>query len=746
MQGVGFRPFVYALAARVGVFGYVANDRRGVVIEIEGSGCATADFISRLTGEAPPLAVIERVSTQPIAVRGECEFRIIASRDSGARQTMIAPDTATCADCLREIFDPSDRRYRYPFTNCTNCGPRFTIVRDTPYDRPLTTMSGFEMCGLCAREYHDPADRRFHAQPISCPDCGPRLTLLDRDDRELPDEPIAMAAQLLGAGRIVAIKGLGGYHLAAAAADDAAVGALRSRKHREDKPFAVMVADIAAAMGLAALDEVEARVLAGARRPIVLVRRRSDAALAQAVAPGNRYIGLMLPYTPIHHLLCERFGGPIVLTSGNVSDEPIAYHDDDARRRLGVIADLFLLHDRPIQTRTDDSVVRVFAGREMPIRRSRGYAPQPLALPLSARRPLLACGAELKNTFCVARDHHAFLSHHIGDLENYQSLRAFSEGIEHFCRLFEVDPQTVVHDLHPEYLSTKYALDLQGVELLGVQHHHAHIAACLADNSEQGPAIGVAFDGLGYGADATLWGGEFLIADLRGFTRAGYLELVPMPGGTAAIRQPWRMALSYLDAIFGDRVPTDLGVFQRNRRFWNGVARALRARVNSPMTSSAGRLFDAVAAIVGTRDVVNYEGQAAVEFEQMADVLERGAYRAGRTESDAIRLCGADLVRAVTDDLRAGAPREIVAARFHNGLAQAIAEVCAAVRSKHGLGTVALSGGVFQNALLLERTCRRLERLKFRVLTHSRVPANDGGIALGQAAIAAARGYVFASA
>jgi hydrogenase maturation protein HypF len=426
-----------------------------------------------------------------------------------------------------------------------------------------------------------------------------------------------------------------------------------------------------------------------------------------------------------------------VLTSGNVSDEPIAYQDDDARRRLAAIADVFLVHDRPIHIRTDDSVVRVFGGREMPIRRSRGYAPQPLTLPFAARRPLLACGAGLKNTFCVVRQCHAFLSHHIGDLANYQSLRAFSEGIEHFCRLFEVHPRLVVHDLHPEYLSTRYAADLDGVELLGVQHHHAHIAACLADNSEQGPAIGVAFDGLGYGADATLWGGEFLIADLGGFTRAGFFEPVPMPGGEAAIKQPWRMALAYVEAIGCE--PEGLAVYQRNRRHWNAVAAALHSRVNSPRTSSAGRLFDAVASIAGVGDLVNYEGQAAVEFEQIADGSERGAYRAAFTESEAIRISGADLVRAAIDDLRGATPREIVAARFHNGLARLVADVCETIRRKHGIATVALSGGVFQNGLLLARTCERLERLRFRVLTHHRVPANDGGIAFGQAAIGAAR-------
>jgi hydrogenase maturation protein HypF len=739
VQGVGFRPFVYALAKRLGLGGYVANDQRGVIIEVEGDPPTVAEFIAGLQSDAPVLASVDRLSTTRIAALGEGEFTIVDSRSEGSSQTLIAPDTATCADCLHEIFDPSDRRYRYPFTNCTNCGPRFTIIRETPYDRPFTTMAGFAMCALCAREYHDPGDRRFHAQPISCPDCGPRLRLIDRSGEEPLGEPIDIAVLLLAAGYILAIKGLGGYHFAAAAANEAAVSTLRARKHREDKPFAVMAADIRVARRLAFIDDAEERALSCARRPIVLVRRRPQAPLAGAVAPGNRFLGVMLPYTPLHHLLCDALGAPIVLTSGNVSDEPIAYRDDDAMERLGAIADFFLTHDRPIHIRTDDSVVRVFSGREMPIRRSRGYAPAPLTLPLATRRPILSCGGELKNTFCLARDRSAFVSHHVGDLENYQSLRAFTEGIEHFRRLFELSPQIVVHDLHPEYLSTKYAMDLRGVELMAVQHHHAHIAACLADNGEQRPAIGVAFDGLGYGADSTIWGGEFLVADLCGFQRAGYFEPVPMPGGAAAIRQPWRMALAYLDLLYGDELPAGLEVFKRNRSRWSAVAAAMRARVNSPMTSSAGRLFDAAAAIAGLRDQVNYEGQAAVEFEQMADITERGGYRAGIVRSEAIRISGADLVRALVDDVRAGTPPGIVSARFHNGMVQAIVTVCDIIGGEHDLNTVALSGGVFQNALLLERTSQRLQMRGFRVLTHSRVPANDGGIAFGQAAIAAAR-------
>ncbi len=740
MQGVGFRPFVYALAARLKLGGYVANDQRGVSIEIEGPSHQIERFICGLRNEAPILASIERIAIADIAALGEARFTIADSRAQGPRHTLIAPDTATCADCLREIFDPADRRYRYPFTNCTNCGPRFTIIRDVPYDRPATTMAAFAMCALCAREYHDPSNRRFHAQPICCPRCGPRLRLIDRAGKEIRGDPIDAAARLIAAGYIVAVKGLGGYHLAAAAANETAVGALRARKHREDKPFAVMAADLGSARQLGLLDEAEERSLAAGRRPIVLVRRRPDARLAASVAPNNRFVGLMLPYTPLHHLLCERLGQPFVLTSGNLSDEPIAYDDDDAVERLGGIADFFLTHDRPIHIRTDDSVVRVHGGRELPIRRSRGYAPAPLSMPISARRPLLSCGAGLKNTFCLMRERSAFVSHHIGDLENYRSLRAFADGIDHCRRLFEIDPQVVAHDLHPEYLSTRYAMDLRGVELLAVQHHHAHIAACLADNGEQGPVIGVAFDGLGYGADRTFWGGEFLVAGFDDFRRVGHFESVPMPGGAAAIRQPWRMALAYLDSIYGAEVP-DLEVFRRNRAQWNGVRAAMRAGVNSPLTSSAGRLFDAVAAIAGIRDAVNYEGQAAIEFEQIADHREKGAYCVEVFGSETIRIAGAGLVRAAVDDLRAGAAPGIVAARFHNAIAQAIVSVCEIIRDASGLNAVALSGGVFQNLLLLQRASQRLRARGFRVLTHSRVPANDGGIALGQAAIAAARDW-----
>jgi hydrogenase maturation protein HypF len=538
VQGVGFRPYVHGLANRFGLSGRVGNDTAGVFMEIEGAEQAVSEFLATLPAQAPPLAVIEHVRTHSLAPTGEPGFHIVSSHAAGRRDTLISADTATCDDCLREIADPADRRFEYPFTNCTNCGPRFTIVQDVPYDRPLTTMAPFEMCPACSREYHDPADRRFHAQPVCCPACGPRLRLMDASGAELPGEPIAAAAELLRAGAVLAVKGLGGFHVAALAADAAATAELRARKHREDKPFAVMVADLDGARQLCEIDPEGERLLSGRRRPVVLLPRRPDAPVAPALAPGNRNLGLMLPYTPLHHLLLREIAAPIVLTSGNISDEPIAYQDDDARQRLTGIADAYLTHNRAIHMRTDDSVVRVFRGAELPVRRSRGYAPEPLTLAQPVSCPILGCGAELKSTFCLARGRHAFMSHHIGDLENYETLRSFTEGVEHFRRLFDITPEIVAHDLHPEYLSTKYAVDLADVELVGVQHHHAHIASCLADNGDAGPVLGVAFDGTGYGSDGTLWGGEFLLADLTGFQRMAHLVPVPLPGGAAAIRQP----------------------------------------------------------------------------------------------------------------------------------------------------------------------------------------------------------------
>jgi hydrogenase maturation protein HypF len=758
VQGVGFRPFVYSLATSLGLAGLVGNDTDGVFAQVEGPEPAVAEFLARLEAEAPPLARVDRVTATAVPLTGAAGFLVAPSDRAGPRRVLVSADAATCADCLRELADPADRRFGYAFINCTNCGPRFTIVRDVPYDRALTTMASFEMCAQCAAEYQDPANRRFHAQPTCCPACGPRLVLAAPDGVAVDGDPLMAAASLLKSDKVLALKGLGGYHLACDAASETAAKALRGRKHREDKPFALMAADVAAAARLCVIDDAAAAALTSSPRPIVLLARLGNARVAAAVAPGNRQLGVMLPYTALHHLLLAAAGRPIVLTSGNVSDEPIAYADDDARHRLAGLADAVLSHDRAIQVRTDDSVVRIFGGRERLVRRSRGYAPEPVPVSVPFTRPVLACGAELKSTFCLAADSRAFLSQHIGDLQNAETLRSFTEGVAHFGRLFEITPQVVAHDLHPDYLSTRYALALAESGLPGapagagpgeiglcpVQHHHAHIASCLADNGEPGPVIGVAFDGTGYGTDDTIWGGEFLTADLTGFDRAGHLSPVPMPGGAAAITQPWRMAAAYLDAANpADDHSRALGVARRNERSWDAVTAMGRRGVNSPLTSSAGRLFDAAAAILDVRDAVSYEGQAAIELEQLADPAEQTGYRAavrqGGGTGEPILADGADLIRAICADLAAGVPRETVAARFHHGVAALIEDCCAEIRDRTGLSAVALSGGVFQNMLLLRQTVHRLEARGFGVLLHARVPCNDGGISLGQAVVAGAR-------
>ncbi|MEP6698026.1 MAG: carbamoyltransferase HypF, partial [Pseudonocardiales bacterium] len=719
--------------------GWVGNDTSGVFVEAEGTPAALAALVNALSTEAPPLARVEKVSSRPVPATGETAFAIVASRSPGDRMVLIAPDAATCADCLREMADPTDRRFGYPFVNCTHCGPRFTIVRKTPYDRPFTTMAGFAMCPRCAAEYADPGDRRFHAQPACCPACGPRLCLLDAQGRQCAGDPIAAAVSRLRAGAVLAVKGLGGYHLSVDAGEQHAVATLRSRKHREERPFALMVADLQAAAALVEVDPAEAALLSDIARPIVLLRRRPAAAVADAVAPGSPFLGVMLPYTPLHHLLLAAHGGPLVMTSGNLSDEPIAFRDADAADRLAAIADAFLVHDRPIHTRVDDSVARVVSGRAQILRRSRGYVPRPIPLPWAFPRHVLACGPELKNTFCVGRDNNAFLSHHIGDLENFETFSSLTTGITHFCQLFDIRPEIVAHDLHPEYLSTKYALEQPDVELVGVQHHHAHVVSCLAENAADGPVIGVAFDGLGWGGDGTLWGGEFMIADRVGFERAAHLAPVPLPGGTMAVRQPWRMAAAHLEAAFAGDLPGGLDVVDRQGRRWTDVLGAAAAGVNSPLTSSVGRLFDAVAAVLDVRDVVSYEGQAAIELERLVDPAETGDYPASLTGAPVVQIDCGEIIRAIAADVTRGVPVPVIAARFHNTMARVVVEVCTRIRDDRGVGTVALSGGVFQNVVLLTGCVSRLGAAGFRVLTHSVVPCNDGGISLGQAVIAGAR-------
>jgi hydrogenase maturation protein HypF len=703
VQGVGFRPHVHRLATRHRLAGTVLNDGDGVVIDVEGGRSELDAFAAELVDDAPPLARIGSVSVEALATVGRERFEIVASEGRGAT-ALVPPDVATCDDCLRELFDPSDRRYRYPFVNCTSCGPRFTIVTAVPYDRPNTTMAGFPLCDDCRREYEDPSDRRFHAEPIACPACGPTLSA-----------PLEEAVAVLAGGGIVAVKGLGGYHLACDATDDAAVERLRARKRREEKPLAVMTGDPSA---LAALDSGERALLESAARPIVLARRRSGAPLAASVAPGSPWVGLLLPYTPLHHLLLHDVGRPLVMTSGNLTDEPIAIDDDDARRRLGDVADLVLSHDRSIHRRCEDSVVR----QRFPIRRSRGLVPEPIELPVPSPVPLVAVGAQLKSTFCVVRGAEAFVSPHLGDLDGEAAFRAFRADLALYLDMLAVEPEAVACDLHPQYLSTRWAHD-QGLPLVEVQHHHAHAAACLAEHGRTGSARALVLDGTGYGPDGTLWGGELLLADLAGYERLAWLDPVPLPGGEQAIREPWRVAAAYLERA-GRPVP-----WAR----WPLVRQSLT--VNAPLSSGAGRLFDAVAAVLGVRETVSYEGQAAIELEQLAADVPAQPYACRVRDG---RIVGADLVAAVADDLVAGRPRSEIAAAFHEGLAEALVRACAAAESRHA-GAVLLSGGSFQSLRLLDAVAGRLGSAGLEVLEHRRVPPNDAGISVGQAAVAAAR-------
>jgi len=735
---VGFRPFVWREATRRGLAGWVGNDAAGVVLEAEGSAEAVASLLGALSSP-PPLARVDEIRSESLAPSGEVGFEVRVSAAVGPLRALVSPDTATCDECLAELHDPADRRFGYPFINCTNCGPRYTIVQSVPYDRSRTTMAPFPMCADCQAEYDHPGDRRFHAEPVCCPRCGPTLRLLlsSAPDHEVP-EPIPTAVRLLAGGAVVAVKGLGGYHLAVDARNEEAVAALRRRKHREERPLALMVEDVSAARALCEIGDEELALLTSAARPVVLLRRRPSARVAASVAPGVPTLGLMLPYTPVHALLLEAWKGPLVLTSGNLSDEPIAFVDADAVTRLSTIADAFLMHDRAIRTLVDDSVVKVVRHRAVPIRRSRGYVPHPVVLAQECAEPILAVGAALKNTFCIARGRQAFVSHHIGDLDNYATLQSFHDGIAQLGALLDVVPTVVAHDLHPDYPSTRYAHDLDDMRLIGVQHHHAHIASCLADNRVTKRVIGVAFDGLGLGTDGTAWGGEFLLADLDGFARVAHLDQVAMPGGDAAAREPWRMAAAHLDAAYAGDLPPGLAVTARQGRRWEQVLSAARAGVNTLPTSSAGRLFDAVSALLGVRDDVSYEGQAAIELEHLADPSETGSYAVEVSEDPVARVDVGQLIRAVCDDLRAGLPVPVIAARFHNALADVVLGVCSRLREEHDLGTVALSGGVFQNARLLDGCLDRLESRGFEVLTHHVVPCNDGGISLGQAAVAAA--------
>ena len=745
VQGVGFRPFVYRLAHDYNLRGWVRNTSGSVEIEIEGDEESLENFLINLEAKAPPAARIERVEATFYPPNGYAEFQILPSLSQEGKYQLVSPDIATCEDCRKEIFCPTDHRFGYPFTNCTNCGPRFTIIKDIPYDRSKTTMHKFEMCPECQQEYDNPLDRRFHAQPNACPKCGPGLKLVNSNGNPIEGNDVIKAAgQLLKAGKILALKGLGGFQLACDATNEEAVNLLRNRKRRPAKPLAVMVATLEDVEKHCLVSPEERRLLQSPECPIVLLKwKHSSSNISPAIAPNLKYLGVMLPYTPLHHLLLREVGLPLVMTSGNLSEEPIAKDNDEALTRLRGIADYFLLHNRDISGRYDDSVYMV-EDTPQAIRRARGYAPYPIFLPFKSKQ-ILACGAELKNTFCLTKDEHAFLSQHIGDMENEETLEHFENTIELYKTLFRIKPEIVAYDMHPEYLSTKYAFQVaseQGFSLVPVQHHHAHIVSCLAENEVDGPVIGVAFDGTGYGTDGTIWGGEFLLADWRSFRRVGHLEYVPLPGGEAAIKKPYRMALSYLYTLLGENFSFEGLTFSKlNPTELEIIKQQLKRRINSPLTSSAGRLFDAVSALAGVREEIDYEAQAVIELEMIApnevDEFESNLYPFSIVEHQGMRVVKlGELFSTVVQDVKNQVPVPIISLKFHNTVAQIIARMCKLIARESGITQVVLSGGVFQNRLLLKLATTALQGEDFRVLTHHLVPCNDGGISLGQAVIA----------
>jgi hydrogenase maturation protein HypF len=742
VQGVGFRPFIYRLATERALAGTVLNDSQGVLVDVEGAEPQVASFIAAITAELPPLAAISRFDVREKELAGMAEFAIVSSQSGDTRTAQIAPDSYVCPDCLVELFDPTDRRYCYPFINCTNCGPRYSIVTDVPYDRPLTTMVDFPMCPACQTEYEDPSSRRFHAQPNACTDCGPQLSFADGQGQAVAcDDPLAEAVQRLKAGDIVAVKGLGGYHLAVDATNDHAVQRLRQRKYRDEKPFALMSFNLDRVRQFAVVSGQEASLLTCVERPIVLLQSRPDHTLSSNIAPHNRFFGVMLPYTPLHYLLLEQFTA-LVMTSGNQSDEPIAFENADAQSRLDGIADCYLQHNRRIHVRTDDSIVRLLDEQPVLYRRSRGYVPRGVKLPIE-QPAVLAVGAELRNVVCLTRGDRAFLSHHIGDLKNQQVVDSMKQAITHLQGLMDVKPTLIAHDLHPDYLSTHVAEELAtDLPLMPIQHHHAHLASCLSDNNLSGPAVGVIFDGIGYGADGHIWGGEFLLGDFVDFKRLGHLEYQPMPGGDAATREPWRMAVSYLQATYGNELPALPFLKSCEPSAVKLLLQMIAKQLNSPLTSSVGRLFDAVAALTGVRSKVSYEGQAALELEMLID--EGGEHEPAYPfsidqQGDGFVVSARPMIKQLLKDIASDVSSAAISARFHNGLVQLVVEVCQKIRTTHGEMPVALSGGVFQNRYLTERTARLLRQADFQVVLHRLVPPNDGGLALGQAVIAGAR-------
>jgi len=786
VQGVGFRPFVYSLAIRLGLLGWVRNTSAGVDIQVDGTEEALDEFSDALQKSYPPLARIDSIQIEYCSPNGYTNFDILHSEPIPGAFIPISPDVSICDDCLRELFDPQDRRYLYPFINCTNCGPRFTIIQDIPYDRPKTTMAPFKMCTDCRREYENPLNRRFHAQPVACPVCGPHIWMEDLKDHPLSEirplhiqdpiddfKVINKIQKYLLEGKIVAIKGLGGFHLACDATNAEAVAELRHRKLRVDKPFALMMPNLQTVEQHCYTTESERSILFSRERPVVLLWRKPDSDISLTVAPNQDTLGVMLPYTPLHYLLFERQPGnhlpdqpkitALVMTSGNLSEEPIAYTNQGAREWLSPLADVFLMHNRDIQTRCDDSVVRqnlatneTLTENGVPLsniyflRRSRGYAPNPIRLPWKVPQ-LLATGPELKNTFCLTKEGYAFISHHIGDMENYETIQSFEGGIDHFEKLYRITPEAIACDLHPDYLATRYAINRTqsaSLPIYQIQHHHAHVAACMVDNGLKGnhPVIGVSFDGTGYGDDGVIWGGEFLIADYHGYKRYAHLAYTPLPGGDAGIKNPYRIALSLLwqnDIDWDEDLPPVLAACGDELSMLRSM---LTHNISTPLTSSMGRFFDGVAALSGIRSQINYEAQAAIEFEAIADPdeergysfeLSRSSKEIIQTDPTPIEIVTKPVLLDVVTDLRSGTPIETISGKFHNGLANLVLEICQDARDNHGLQDVALSGGVWQNMTLLGKTVPLLRHAGFTVYIHQQVPPNDGGLSLGQAVIAA---------
>jgi hydrogenase maturation protein HypF len=750
VQGVGFRPFVYQLATKYHLPGWVCNTSEDVRIEIEGDPESLQAFLRTLKEDAPPRATIEDIAVTNLTPENHHSYQQFEIRPSMAelgKYQLVSPDIATCQNCHAEILSSEDRRYKYPFTNCTNCGPRFTIIEDIPYDRQRTTMKSFVMCPACQREYDDPTDRRFHAQPNACPVCGPRLEMLDATGSGiLVADVVGEAARLLKEGKIVAVKGLGGFQLACDATNSLAVELLRQRKSRPSKPLAVMMASVETVRKYCSVNDVELKLLESPSSPIVLLEWRMTQAqeniIARAVTPNLKYLGVMLPYTPLHHLLLREAGCPLIMTSGNISEEPIAKDNVEAVNRLSGIADYFVVHDRGIYARYDDSIAIVERGVPQIVRRARGYAPYPVRLGFRSRQTL-ACGAEEKNTFCLTRDEYAFVSQHIGDIENLETLDHFDATINLYERLFRIKPEIIAHDLHPDYLSTKYAREIAQVaevKVIPVQHHHAHIVSGMADNRLESPVIGVAFDGTGYGNDGHIWGGEFLITDYSSFSRMGHIEYLPLPGGALAIKKPYRTAIGYIFRLLGEEALEGLPFLKTVSDVEVGIViQQVQSSLNSPLSSSCGRLFDAVSALAGVRSEIDYEAQAAIDLEMIAydKVEETASYPFDIVEVEGMRqIRVGELFGSVIDDIRHGVSQPMISVRFHNTVARMITEVCQDIAAKTDIRDVVLSGGVFQNRLLLRKAVNSLEEAGFCVYTHRQVPTNDGGISLGQAVVA----------